>query len=192
MSTDGAPDSPYQLLAATERAVRAQLRTSLPQAPIQDDWLGLAFLSGEQVLLTPLNEVLIILPVTTFAYIPGVKNWLLGLATYRDDIFPVTDLAGFLGQKMSPFTKHTRLLVIESQGEKAGLVVTRVIGLQRLSREQRQYKRKMTLDAIYEPFVMGSWEDATMTLPIISCQAIMNHPKFRDVLAKTEVMNDLH
>lgn len=192
MSTDVTPDSPYQLLADIERVVRAQLRTSLPQAPIQNDWLGLAFLSGDQVLLTPLDEVLIILPVTTFAYIPGVKNWLLGLATYRDNIFPVTDLAGFLGQKMSPFTKHTRLLVIDSQGEKAGLLVTRVMGLQRLSTEQRQNKHQISLDTVYEPFLIGCWEDINMALPIISCQAIVSHPKFRDVLAKTEVMNDLH
>lgn len=153
---------------------------------------GVVIFIGDHILLTPLDEVLGILPVTTFAYIAGVKPWLLGIATYRDDIFPVTDLAGFIGQKMSVFSKHSRLLVVDSQGEKAGLLVSRVLGLQRLSPEQTKNKSMMPEDSPYEPFMMGSWIDTNVALPIISCKSIVQHPRFRDVLVKAEVVDDLH
>lgn len=192
MSQQGTADTPFALLLNTEKAIRALFQKTPTQMTVKSDWLGLAFLSGEQLLLTPLEEVLGILPVDTFAYIPGVKSWLLGMATYRDDIFPVTDLAGFVGQKTSIFTKHTRLLVVASQGEKAGLLVSRVMGLQRVTQEQTKSKSLLPEDSLYEPFMMGSWVNANMALPIISCQSIVKHPKFRDVLAKAEVMNDLH
>lgn len=192
MSQQGTADAPFELLLKTEKAIRALFQKAPTQLTVKNDWLGLAFLSGDQLLLTPLEEVLGILPVDTFAYIPGVKPWLLGMATYRDDIFPVTDLAGFLGQKMSIFTKHTRLLVVANQGEKAGLLVSRVMGLQRVTEEQTRSKSLIPEDSIFEPFMMGSWVNGNVALPIISCQSIVKHPKFRDVLAKTEVINDLH
>ncbi|MCS5712595.1 chemotaxis protein CheW [Candidatus Berkiella aquae] len=191
MSQEVTP-TPFAVLVETEKAIRSLLKKSPPETEPHDDWLGLAFLSGDQVLLTPLDEIHSILSISTFAYIPGVKPWLLGMATYRDDIFPVTDLAGFMGQKKSSLTKHTRLLVIDYQGEKAGLMVNRVMGLHRLPKEQRFNKYQMTQDSLYEPFLIGHSVDINTTLPIISCNAIVNHPRFRDVLVKVEVLNDLH
>lgn len=192
MSQQGTADTPFALLLNMEKAIRFLFSKAPTQVTVKSDWMGLSFLSGEQLLITPLEEVLGILPVETFAYIPGVKPWLLGMATYRDDIFPVTDLAGFLGQKMSIFTKHTRLLVVAGLGEKAGLLVNRVMGLQRVTEEQTRSKNLIPEDSIYEPFVMGAWLNANVALPIISCQSIVKHPKFRDVLAKTEVSNGLY
>lgn len=191
MSQQRSADTPFALLLETEKAIRALFKKTPAQIPIQNHWLGLSFLSGDHILLTPLDEVVGILPVTTFAYIAGVKPWLLGVATYRDDIFPVTDLAGFIGQKMSPITKQSRVLVIGSQGEKAGLLVSRIMGLQRLSQAHTKSKGMMQ-DPLYGPFLMGSWSDANVEFPIISCKAIIKHPKFRDVLAKAEVGNDLY
>lgn len=192
MSQQGIADTPFALLLETEKAISALFKKAPAQVPTQKDWLGLSFLSGDHILLTPLDEVLGILPVTTFAYLAGVKPWLLGIATYRDDIFPVTDLAGFIGQRMSPLTKHSRVLVVDSQGEKAGLLVSRIMGLQRLSPEHTKSKGMMPEDPLYEPFLMGSWVDANVEFPIISCKSIIKHPKFRDVLVKAEVGNDLY
>lgn len=192
MSQQRSADTPFALLLETEKAIRALFKKVPTQMPIQNQWLGLSFLSGDHILLTPLDEVIGILPATTFAYIAGVKPWLLGVATYRDDIFPVTDLAGFIGQKMSPITKHSRVLVIGSQGEVAGLLVSRVMGLQRLSPEHTKSKGMMPDYPLYESFLMGSWIDANVEFPIISCKAIIKHPKFKDVLAKAEVGNDLY
>jgi|GEM_PF-5881794 len=187
MSQQGIADSPFALLLETEKAIRALFQKAPTQIAMKNHWLGLSFLSGDHILLTPLDDVIGILPVTTFAYIAGVKPWLLGVATYRDEIFPVTDLAGFIGQRISILTKHSRLLVVDSQGEKAGLLVSRILGLQRLSPEQTKGKGTMPEDPLYEPFLIGSWVDANVAFPIISCKSIIKHPRFRDILVKAEV-----
>lgn len=190
MSQQGTADTPFALLLETQKQIRQLFQKKSVPASIKKDWVGLSFLSGDHILLTPLDEVLGILPVTTFAHIAGVKPWLLGMATYRDDIFAVSDLAGFLGQRMSAFTKNSRILVIETESEKAGLLVSRVLGLQRLLPEQTKNKGVGLLPAepIYEPFLLGS-VDANVVLPIISCKSIIKHPRFRDVLIKAEVVN---
>lgn len=193
MSQQGTADTPFALLLETQKQIRHLMQKSSVPASKTKDWVGLSFLSGDHILLTPLDEILGILPVTTFAHVAGVKPWLLGMATYRDDIFTVSDLAGFLGQRMSPFNKHSRVLVIKMESEKAGLLVSRVLGLQRLSPEQTQNTGLALLpsEPIYEPFLLGS-VDANVVLPIISCKSVIKHPRFRDVLVRTEVANDLH
>ncbi|MGD9592301.1 MAG: chemotaxis protein CheW, partial [Candidatus Berkiella sp.] len=143
-------------------------------------WVGVSFLTGHQVLLTPLDEVLEIMRVPQLAPIPGVKSWLRGMVTSHGELFPVTDLNGFLTGKVSALTSYSRILVIKSNEGTSGILVDRVLGLQRID-----YK-EMTKEVANPPseiasFITGAIMNEHLSLPIISCIAIMKDPKFRDV-----------
>lgn len=146
------------------------------------------FQSGHSVLMTPLEEVVGIVPVYGFASIPGVKPWVLGMSSYRGEIFPVTDLNGMLTDTLSSITKDARILIVSLQDEYSGLMVSRILGLQRITQQHSVEKLPKGLVEEYYPFVTGSIINERFQLPIISCQAIVRHPRFKDVTIR-EVEN---
>jgi twitching motility protein PilI len=182
------PESAFDYLLSVEKQF-AQSMSQLPQQhpiPQNLDWVGVIFLSGDHVLLTPLGEVVGILPVSFLASVPGVKPWLRGMGTYRNLLFPVTDLGGFLNQSLTNITKDARILLTQYKEEYFGLLVDRVLGLQRIAKPEIEKIKEHNLPAEYEPFIAGAYSTVQLQLPIISCQAIIQHPRFKDVIVKEE------
>lgn len=173
--------SAFGYLCLTQQAVKLRLNKASPPVSDNKGWLGLMFLSGHSVLMTPLEEVAGIVPVYGFASIPGVKPWVLGMSSYRGEIFPVTDLNGMLTNTLSPITKDSRILIVSMQDEYSGLMVSRVLGLQRITQQHSVEKLPKGLVEEYFPFVTGSIINERFQLPIISCQSIVRHPWFKDV-----------
>lgn len=179
--------SAFGYLCLIKQAAQLRLdKASLPQSD-NKGWMGLMFLSGHSVLMTPLEEVVGIVPVTDFAVIPGVKPWVLGMSSYRGEIFPVTDLDAMLTGRLCSLTKDARILIVSLQDEYSGLLVSRVLGLQRVTEQHSVDKLPKGLMGEYYPFVTGAIINERFQLPIISCQAIVRHPHFKDVtLRETE------
>ncbi|MBS0287230.1 MAG: chemotaxis protein CheW [Proteobacteria bacterium] len=182
--------TPFAVLAALEQTV-LRCAKDLPYHETNvENWVGVSFLSGQHVLLTPLEEVVEIMRVPLLAEVPGVKPWLRGMVTSHGELFPVTDLNGFLCGKISLISHLSRILVIQTEKDTSGILVDRVLGLQRI---QDKEKFKKTSHPIPElaPFMMGAFRNAYMELPVISCKAIMQNPKFRDVaLRGNEIIED--
>ncbi|MBI2791485.1 MAG: chemotaxis protein CheW [Gammaproteobacteria bacterium] len=179
------PDTPFEVLLAAKRAILSHAK-SLPYHDTSvDNWVGVSFLTGQQVLLAQLEEVIEIMRVPDLAPVPGVKPWLLGMATCRGELFPVTDLSGFLTGKLSVLTLHSRILVIRYHEDYAGILVDRVLGLQRIASENQTKEWSSTLNEL-SPFIAGAFVNDHLELPIISCKAIMEHPQFRDVALRED------
>jgi twitching motility protein PilI len=179
------PDTPFDFLLAAKRAILSHA-TGLPYHDASiDNWVGVSFLTGQQVLLAQLEEVVEIMRVPYLAPVPGVKPWLLGMTTCRGELFPVTDLSGFLTGKASVLTLHSRILVIRSHEEYAGILVDRVLGLQRIASENQTKEWSSTIDEL-SPFITGAFVNEHLELPILSCKAIMEHPQFRDVALRED------
>lgn len=173
--------TPFQYLCALEQAVSSCTKEAPHPVMPKKDWVGLSFLSGQHFLLTPLHEIAGILPVSFLMPIPGVKPWLRGMATYRKEIFPVTDLSGFVTQKLTKITNHARILMLQSQGGYAGLLIDRVLTLQRTDYENKKDEILLGVMPLFEPYMQGSVVLPGSQLPIISCQLIIQHPHFIDV-----------
>lgn len=171
---------PFDYLLSLEQRILENAPRRAYQSVSKNQWMALSFLSGLNVLLTPLEEVSRILPVTSLTRVPGVKSWLRGLATYRGEAFPVTDLAGLSTKKLSIITKNTRIFMIQSHEGYCGLLIDRVLGLQHISKENKSKHNTSVLSPEYIPYMIGSIVISSSQLPIISCKAIVQHPRFRD------------
>ena len=73
------------------------------------------------------------LPVPETIRVPGVTNWVLGLANIRGNLMPILDMNGYLYAKPCKIRKESRILIINKHGVVAGLLVDEVYGLRRFN-----------------------------------------------------------
>jgi len=130
--------SPYELLKQLDQRCRKN-SSGLPVASgIVDDWIGIGFAINEVSLLAKMDDISEILPLPDTIRVPGVKQWVLGLANIRGNLMPILDMNGYLHGKPSKIRKESRILVINKQGVVAGLLVDEVYGLRRFKAEEHR------------------------------------------------------
>lgn len=149
-------DRPFELLLEFERrSVRAAAGRGL-ETGAQTEWVGVAFRIGEQLYVTPRNEVREILTYPGVTRIPGSKGWLKGLANIRGQLLPVIDMNEFFGgEEMLP-GRATRVIAVNHEDIPAGLLVDEVRGFRRFSREEMR-EAEAPAPAL-APFVTGRFE----------------------------------
>jgi twitching motility protein PilI len=113
-----------------ELASRLATKTA---AQVESSRLGLSS-GGERwlVRLADAGEVITMPPIVK---VPMTREWFLGVANIRGNLFSVVDFAGFMGQASAAASAATRLLLFGPRvGElNAGIVVSRVLGLRNLA-----------------------------------------------------------
>lgn len=184
-----AEQTPYTYLKDLEKAILSS-GTGLPvhQTSI-DNWVGVSFLTGDHTLLISLNEVVEIMRIPLLAPVPGVKPWLRGMATCRGELFPVTDFNGFLTQKISALTQHSRIIVIHDAEEYAGILVDRVLGLQRIATKNIKLTTTKTIPLL-APFISGAIVNEQGEFPIIASAPLIHHPRFREVSLREDEFSE--
>lgn len=179
-------ESAFHYLCQIEEAVKQRAKKVDVPLSKKEGALGLIFLSGSAVLMCPLNEIAAIIPVPKMAALPKVKSWMLGISNYRGEVLSITDLAGMLTSQLSILTKDSRVFVIVSQNEYSGLLVNRVLGLQRVVETYSVESLPRGLLGEYLPFITGGMMTERFQLPILSCRAIIRHPLFKNVMKDAE------
>ena len=139
-SSKPTPASSRDLLLLLKDIESRSLR-HVAELPQQRDlvgiWEGILFTVLGTRVITPLQEVKEILnfpPILT--RVPGTKSWMLGVANIRGNLLPVIDLQLYLGGDRILTGKRSRILVINQQGIRAGLLVGDVYGIRHLKEEQ--------------------------------------------------------
>ncbi len=61
--------------------------------------------------------------------VPGLPQWLSGVANWRGRILPVLDLRPLLAEEQSPLPSSARLVILSAENVDAGLLVDAVTGL---------------------------------------------------------------
>lgn len=176
--------SVYDYLRLIEQAAQLRLKKKEVRAVPQKVEVGLMFLTGHSVLMTPVVEIAGIVSVTSLVPIPAAKPWLIGISSARGELFPVTDLAGMLTGELSTLTHDSRILIITLQQEYFGILVNRILGLQYITSWQMRDTLPKGLMAEYEPFVIGAMLNERFQLPIVSCHAIIRHPMFKNIVQR--------
>lgn len=121
------------------RAFQQELATRLAAKTtqqVEQSRLGLAC-AGRQWLIK-LADAGEVIAVPTMATVPLTRPWYLGIANIRGNLYSVIDFAGFLGQPHEAIgtgVTQTRMVLFGPRvGElRAGLVVSRVLGLSNLA-----------------------------------------------------------
>ena len=67
--------------------------------------------------------------------VPGVPSWVAGVANWRGRVLAVLHLADLLAEDAAP-DRRPRLVVVEADGVRVGLLVDRVVGVAALHRHR--------------------------------------------------------
>jgi twitching motility protein PilI len=122
-------------LRAFQQELAARLAAKTTQQ-VEQSRLGLAC-AGKQWLIR-LADAGEVIAIPTMATVPLTRPWYLGISNIRGNLYSVIDFAGFLGEAIEPATAggaQARLVLFGPRvgGLRAGLVVTRVLGLSNLA-----------------------------------------------------------
>ncbi|WP_017756276.1 chemotaxis protein CheW [Calidifontibacillus oryziterrae] len=85
------------------------------------------FAINNQLCALPIEEVIEIIRVQTITLVPGITDYISGMINLRGKIIPVVHLRKRYHMPDDPFTKKTRIVIIEDDGEHIGLIVDEVV-----------------------------------------------------------------
>lgn len=154
-------------------------RTNLPR---QDEaralWDGILFtIVGTSVvaLLSDVKEILN-LP-SSLTRIPGTRSWMLGIANIRGNLLPIVDLQVFLGGKPITKGKRSRVLVIEHNGLRVGLLVGGVQGIGHFEQDQRVPVPPIAGKLV--EFTNQAFQLGEQVWPVFEINALSQSPEFQ-------------
>lgn len=121
-------------------------------------WSGVAFILNGAYYVAPLGEIAEVLKVPEYTTVPGVQQWLRGLANVRGRLLPVTDLSMFIGQDQRRPDARRKVLVIDQNDLFSGLMVDEVLGIQHFSKLGYYQTQRDTVPAGIVPYLQGHFE----------------------------------
>lgn len=172
--TDGKEETPLEdFFVSDDEASAASYVGALQTAPVLDRDVAelLTFWVGDEEFAIDILEIQEILKVPSITQVPRVPAPVLGITSLRGTIVPVLDLRRFLGVEPREPRRDTRVLVLRAHGEPVGVVVDRVVSVQRLERDTIEpVPRTMQRDASDALEGVGRLEDRLLI--ILDLQAV--------------------
>ncbi|HEY9033829.1 MAG TPA: chemotaxis protein CheW [Pseudomonadales bacterium] len=163
-----------------------QIRSAGPQLPaeaeIQNSWSGIGFNVLGQRMVAPLGEVVEMLPVPGATRLPGVQDWVMGLANVRGRLLPLFDLEMFLGGKLSANKSRHRVLVLEMSDLYAGLVVSEAYGMQHFPQGLDPVPLPDSISHL-QPYSQGAYEFNGTVWTRFSPYHLIRDPRFFNAAA---------
>ncbi len=98
-------------------------------------WSGVAFRIADVQLVTPLDQVLEVLPCPSMTFVPRTKPWVKGVANVRGNLITIVDLPEYFGKPPVFNDENARLMVMNVPGLNTGLLVNEVSGLRHFDEE---------------------------------------------------------
>ncbi|GAB3372199.1 CheW domain-containing protein [Azotobacter armeniacus] len=175
-------DTPFQLLLEIDRRCRSLAAVLPAQQETAQTWSGIGFRMGERLFVASMGEVSEVLHEPRYTPLPGVKNWVRGVANVRGRLLPIMDLCEFFGREAAALRKQRRVLVVDCQAVFAGLIVDEVYGLQHFPVETFA-ERLPPLEASIQPFILGVFQCEQPWL-VFSPHALARDAGFLDVASR--------
>lgn len=172
--------SPFSiLLEIDQRCRRFAAGLPLQQDTIQM-WSGIGFRLGEHLFVASMGEISEVLHEQRYTLLPGVKNWVKGVANVRGRLLPIMDLCGFFGGELSSVRKLRRILVVDYQNVFVGLTVDEVFGMQHFPVDTFS-EDVPPLETNIQPFVQGVFQRERKSWLVFSPGALAQDSGFLDV-----------
>ncbi|MGB0360099.1 MAG: chemotaxis protein CheW [Endozoicomonas sp.] len=131
-------------------------------------WQGISFLLNKQQYVVPLGSVTEILLVPQITPLPGVKQWVKGIANVRGRLIPIISLNDFLniensisGLEKSQHGKagiSNRILILEKKDMSVGLILEEVQGMMQFSVNTFSEEVPASLPPSVRPYIQGSYQ----------------------------------
>ena len=166
------------------RAIETATFRHAAPLPVKEDahpeWQGMGFQVGGLRLVAAMGEISEVLKLPRVAALPGVKNWVLGVANIRGRLIPVIDLHEFLGMAPTLPMAQWRVLVAEAGDLVAGLLVEQSLGMQHFHEDSFEEAPPDALGAL-EPYVSGAFRHGGRIFYQARLTSILLDDRFFDV-----------
>ena len=180
MSTD---TNPAYLALAELAGVSFKAAKGLPaQVDIKPYVSGIGFSLLDCKLIAMMGEFTEMLEVPDHTRLPGVKEWVKGVANVRGRLLPIIDMAVMFGGSLTLQRKLRRVLVIEQDELYSGLMVDQVFGMQHLPNDCFDQQVSGVPEEI-SSFVKGSYRHKDETWLLFSVKDLVNDPSFTNAAA---------
>jgi twitching motility protein PilI len=141
-------------------------------------WDGIAFNLMSTPVVAQLSDIREILNLpSSITRVPGTRNWMLGIANIRGNLLPITDLQVFLGGKPIVIGKRSRVLVIEYEDARIGLLVGGVQGILHFKPDQRVADHGIP-EALAK-YSTQAYKVAKETWPVFDVRSLAKDPEFQ-------------
>lgn len=173
---------PFELLRKMQQE-SLENAPGLPQeVEVTKLWSGVAFRVGEIMLVTPLDNVLEILPPPPMTPVPGVKKWLKGVANVRGNLITIIDLPEYYSKPPVFMDDKSRMLIMNVPGLNAGLLVNEVFGLRHFDEDLE----RQDLSGLDDPVLVqlnGAFLRDNVLWGVFDMRSLAESPSFRHVAA---------
>lgn len=85
------------------------------------------FQLNDQQYALPIQEIQEIIRMTSITRVPNTKSYVEGIINLRGSIVPVINLNRRLGLPVKDYDENTRIIVVEYEGQKVGMIVDNVL-----------------------------------------------------------------
>ncbi len=167
--------SPFATLVSLARRSQRTARALPAKEDAQTHWTGIGFLLMGQRLVVPLDDITEIMRVPQVTRLPGVRNFVSGVANVRGRLMAIVDLAGFLGSASSVARSQRRVLVVEDDEHYLGFMVDESLGMQHFPADSFAEDVE-SVDGKLEPYLDGSYQLAGTVWPVLNIARLMEDP----------------
>lgn len=142
-------------------------------------WRGVGFFLAGQRLVVDMNDVREILQPPKLTKVPGVRNWVLGVANVRGRLVPIMDLAGLVGMSTRANWRSRRVLIVEKENYLCGLLVDAVLGIQQFAVESESTNSDLAPEL--SKFSTFSYEKDNHVWSVFEIDKLIEAPEFLQV-----------
>jgi len=94
------------------------------------------FQLNEQQYALPIQETQEIIRMTAITQVPNTRHYVEGIINLRGSIVPVINLNKRLGLMVNEYNDATRIIVVEHEGQKVGMIVDNVLEVGRFTEDE--------------------------------------------------------
>jgi twitching motility protein PilI len=178
-------ENPFQIL--TEIAQKSiQFASGLPeQEEVVELWNGIGFTIADTYFVAAMGSISEIIHLPKYTSVPGVKNWMLGVANVRGRLLPIMDLGLFFNlNHRSSNSRDKRVLIFDHGEILSGFVVDSVHGMQYFAADSYQTDSAKSLNKNIAPFVKGSYEKNNRKWHVFDTFAVTENKQFQEVAVR--------
>ncbi|WP_226704640.1 chemotaxis protein CheW [Microbulbifer elongatus] len=174
--------TPYLALVDIANRAKAQAQGLPARQEVKPYWTGIGFSLLGHRFVAAMEDVVELLEVPQYTFIPGAQPWVRGVANVRGRLLPLFDMAAFFGGHLTSPRQRRRVLVLEHDKIYAGLVVDELHGMQHLALE---YGKLPPSDLVepFAPMVNGQFQLQQDRWLVFDLHALLNDFQFADAAA---------
>lgn len=172
---------PFAILQDIARRSVSSAQGLPAQVDIKPHWSGIGFLLAGNYFVAPMGEVAEILAQPPSTHLPGVQDWVQGVANVRGRLLPLVDLESFFGGSLGA-RKRRRVLALELGELYTGLIVSEVYGMQHIPVDSFSNEVPAQVLAL-KPFLAGSYQHKGITWSVFSPYKLAQNAEFFNAAA---------